>query len=241
MKQQLKILRWSNVWVVFTILCGFADVIFAATSSALAPVFVVIPALTVGILFWKIVELELELARDANTVNNLDTLTTLFLLIVIAAYIVAILLELFLAPSSAWDLLDFWAPLTNEISGFRSENIADRSHQPLLLASNLSVWGVTLKAFEDFPPHIGPVIFWALLLLAICAMAYLVVRLAGASANKGLLVLVLLLSIPLYENHVALFGYTELLSSAFILAIFGNVIAYRITRNFGWLWLCFVP
>lgn len=229
LKQQLAVLRWVNIWVLCTLLSGFASV----TSSTIASLSVAIIVFVVCVLFWKIISF--ESGRSAQSIKENYRLTTFVLCVAIAVVIVIVLLHLLLAPAAAWDLLDFWAPLGIELSEKAPKNIIENSHQPFLLPSTFSLWGSATEAFGYIEPHLGSVLFWMLLFLVVCVLTYLVFRLAGGSKNKALAGVILFLTIPLYENHAALFGYTEILVLALILAIFSNLIAYQATRNPAWL------
>ena len=229
----IRIVRLFNMWAFTTVFSGYAYEILPLNSALLPFIFVCI---SVGCLSTAVVRLCLiESEAAVLTAHQSNRLALLIMLALIAVYFGPLVFQLATAPSSAWDFLDFWAPIANEISGHATEAIKGKSHQPLLLAATISMWAVVFMNLIGASAFAGPLVWWICLLTMIFLQSYLIVRCAGGTPSISVMAVLLLISMPLFNNHASLFGYTELLALALILVTFLNVICYLRTDRPSWL------
>ena len=205
----IRIVRLFNMWAFTTVFSGYAYEILPLNSALLPFIFVCI---SVGCLSTAVVRLCLiESEAAVLTAHQSNRLALLIMLALIAVYFGPLVFQLATAPSSAWDFLDFWAPIANEISGHATEAIKGKSHQPLLLAATISMWAVVFMNLIGASAFAGPLVWWICLLTMIFLQSYLIVRCAGGTPSISVMAVLLLISMPLFNNHASLFDIRNFL------------------------------
>ena len=202
-----------------------------------APFVFVIPSLVAGCAFAGITGLWAQLYTSGS--SGYGNVTTALILLALSAYTLIAFYQILNAPTMAWDVMDFWAPLASELGHGTPGVKFKQSHQPMLIPANIALWNNSAQMAEVEPASLGSKLMWVSMVSMIIAISMLIGRLLGIKSSMALLTAVMLLTCPLLENHMNLYGYSELGVLMFLLGIVVNAVAYK--RFNGKLWLWFVP
>jgi hypothetical protein len=141
------------------------------------------------------------------------------------------------SPVGSWDFLDYWGPRAVEVITGTTRSAGLHFHQPNLMPENLAFWQRYSNDLLSLHYSSGSQFFWLTLLILIYLLSYLLPRLLGISTAKSLFVVLCVVNVPLFENHLALVGYTETLTIVFLFSMLASIMAYRNTGGLIFLWM----
>ncbi len=129
----------------------------------------------------------------------------LFLLVIFLTYSIS------LVPVSSWDFLSFWGVRAKDLiehidSGTGESFVYNHPHPVTLIA--ISAWAGMANAQGASYPVLASI--WAMLACSTLGGIFLYAKMRGCSTFSASLCSLLLLTMPLYENHLLLTGYAEL-------------------------------
>lgn len=157
-----------------------------------------------------------------------DSISGSLAVLLILAYLISVTIFTFFLPAFGWDVLDTWAPQTNSILN-EVANTADElqplRHPPL----NIYILKFAAQVAKEThaPPFlVTAIMFW--LASCICCLLAKTPRPVWAAS----VLCSILLSVPLFENHIAIGGYAEIWISILLLAACISVARFVTNNSF---------
>ncbi len=129
----------------------------------------------------------------------------LFLLVIFLTYSISLL------PISSWDFLSFWGVKANDliehIDSSTGKSFTYNHPHPITLVA-IAAWAGIANAQGASYPALASI--WAMLACSTLGGIFVYAKMRGCSIFSASLCSLLLLTMPLYENHLLLAGYAEL-------------------------------